>query len=258
MSRIPGFRTATLALIALLAGEALAQTTHDVMVLDNSFSPSSLTIAPGDTVRWTNGAGGNPHDVTSDTGAWAPSATASSFVFEVTFDDPGEFPYKCTVHPAQMTGTITVESDEPAFVINPGLNDAWFNAATAGQGFFFNIFPVQQLIFMSWFTFDTERPPEDIEAILGEPGHRWVTALGSWEGNVATLNAELTTGGLFDSEEPAVVQTPGYGTFTIEFHDCENATLMYNLPGPGVMGTIELTRVTPDNVALCQALAEEG
>ena len=141
-----------------------------------------------------------------------------------------------------------------AFKINAGLNDAWFNAATAGQGFFFVVFPDAELFFLSWFTFDVERPDETIEAILGEPGHRWVTAFGSWVGNIVTLDVELTSGGIFDSAEPAVDQESNYGTITIEFHDCNNATLTYDFPALGLSGTIELTRLTEDNVALCEAL----
>ncbi|MDX1555301.1 MAG: NHL repeat-containing protein, partial [Xanthomonadales bacterium] len=35
---------------------------------------------------------------------------------------------------------IPLPNIEPVFAINPGLNDAWFNAATAGQGFFITVF----------------------------------------------------------------------------------------------------------------------
>ena len=140
------------------------------------------------------------------------------------------------------------------FFINAGLNDAWFNLATAGQGFFFVVFPDIELFFLSWFTYDVERPDESIEAILGEPGHRWVTAFGAWEGDTVTLDVELTSGGIFDSAEPMVEQESNYGTITIVFHDCNNATLTYDFPTLGLSGTIELTRVTDDNVALCEKL----
>jgi len=33
---------------------------------------------------------------------------------------------------------------------------------------------------MAWFTHDTERPDTGVEAILGEPGHRWLTAQGPY------------------------------------------------------------------------------
>lgn len=152
----------------------------------------------------------------------------------------------------QATVTENVDSD---FVINSGLNDAWFNPVTAGQGFFFNVFPDQGLFFLSWFTFDTERPPEDVTAILGEPGHRWITAQGSFSGNVATLDATLTSGGVFDSRLPEVAND-AYGTVTVTFEGCNAATVTYEFPDPGVSGSVAVQRVVPDNVALCEALAE--
>jgi plastocyanin len=86
--------------------DVLAQTTHDVTVGNNFFSPANLTIQVGDTVRWTNAAdGGPPHDVT---GSGFASVTAESFTFQHTFTQPGTFNYVCTVH-SSMTGTITVQ-----------------------------------------------------------------------------------------------------------------------------------------------------
>ena len=99
-----------LCLIVFIEGSsAWAHTTHEVLVVDNAFMPSSLTIAPGDTVRWVNAAGGAPHDVTSNTNAWTASATATSFTSEVTFNDSGSFNYRCTIH-SLMTGIVTVET----------------------------------------------------------------------------------------------------------------------------------------------------
>ena len=56
--------------------------------------------------------------------------------------------------------------------INQGMIDAWYDPDTNGQGFFITVFPVIKQVFLAWFTYDTERPPEDVTAILGEPGHR--------------------------------------------------------------------------------------
>jgi len=49
-----------------LASPLMAQTTHTVTVGDNFFSPANLTIQAGDTVRWVNAGGGNPHNVTQN------------------------------------------------------------------------------------------------------------------------------------------------------------------------------------------------
>ncbi|MDX1555108.1 MAG: hypothetical protein R3212_03685, partial [Xanthomonadales bacterium] len=64
------------------------------------------------------------------------------------------------------------------FQINAGLNDAWFNALTPGQGFFITVFPDIEMMFLAWFTYDTERPDPSVMADVGEPGHRWLTAFG--------------------------------------------------------------------------------
>ena len=77
-----------------------------------------------------------------------------------------------------------------------------------------------------------ERPPANVTAILGEPGHRWLTAQGPFSGDTATLNVTLTSGGVFDSPEPAVVNTPD-GTITIKWDSCTSATLTYDIPSAG-------------------------
>lgn len=159
-----------------------------------------------------------------------------------------------TVSPRSMSvDNLRIEVCK-VIVINAGMNDAWFNAATAGQGFFFTVFPDLGAMFLAWFTYDTERPGEGIVATLGEPGHRWLTAFGDFAGDSAVLDAELTSGGVFNSAEPMVSQEAGYGTITITFCDCGSATLAYDFPSLGLMGVIPLTRIANDNVAACEAL----
>jgi phospholipase C len=38
-------------------------------------------------------------------------------------------------------------------------------------------------MFLSWFTFDTERAANEPQANLHEPYHRWMTAQGGYTGN---------------------------------------------------------------------------
>ncbi len=147
-----------------------------------------------------------------------------------------------------------VALDVGGTVINQGMSDAWFNPATGGQGFFIIAWPELQTIFLSWFTYDTERPPSDVMATLGEPGHRWLTAQGLYSGNSANLDVFLTQGGVFDATSPAPGTSDPIGTISITWPDCENAKLTYDLPSLGLDGDIDLIRIVADNVPLCEAL----
>jgi hypothetical protein len=145
------------------------------------------------------------------------------------------------------------DSDCGQFGINAGMNDAWFNPATNGQGFLITVFEDTGLVFLAWFTYDVERPPADYTAILGEPGHRWVTAQGPFSGDTATLDVFVSSGGVFDSPDPVVPPPVQDGTMTIKWNDCTSATLTYDIPSAG-QGEIPLQRIVEDNVALCEAL----
>lgn len=99
-------------------------TVHNISVGggSNSFSPSSITIAQGDSIVWTN-AGGN-HNINGTTATYpsnpvgftngAPSSMA--WVYGVKFDVPGSYTYQCDPHSGGMIGTITVT---PAAVPDP-------------------------------------------------------------------------------------------------------------------------------------------
>jgi plastocyanin len=253
--------TASVALLVILGSPlpVRAQTTHTVTVGDNFFSPSSLTIAQGDTVRWVNAAGGMQHNVTSNTGAWAPSTTAASFTFEVTFNQVGTFPYVCTLHP-NMSGAITVQATPPpdeTFFINEGLNDVWSTPGKNGQGILFAVFPVVEVMFSAWFTYDSEQPPASNTAELGAPDQRWLTMQGSIAGSTDTANLQIyySTGGIFDTASPAPGNAIPIGTMTIEFHDCASATATYSIPDLGMNNiTIPLVRNVADNIALCEQI----
>jgi formylglycine-generating enzyme required for sulfatase activity len=146
--------------------------------------------------------------------------------------------------------------DGLAFEINNGLNDAWYDPAIDGQGFLISVFPVIQQMFVAWFTYDTERPPDDVEAILGEPGHRWLTAQGPYAGDTATLSIYLTQGGVFDAAAPPASNDGiADGTMTIEFTDCTEGLVIYELTSPSISGTVPIQRITNDNVSLCEVLS---
>lgn len=149
----------------------------------------------------------------------------------------------------------TPTSQSEAFGINAGMSDAWFNPLTSGQGFVMAVYPKIGQMFVSWFTYDIERPADDLEAIIGEPGHRWLTAQGPYEGHTAELTIYRSAGGVFDAVTPApVTDAAGEGTMTIEFADCNTALLSYELTSLGLTGEIPIQRIVKDNVSLCETL----
>lgn len=153
---------------------------------------------------------------------------------------------------------VSYPGDDPVFRINAGLNDAWYNSATAGQGVLLTVYPDTQQVFLAWFTYDVERPPPEVTALLGEPGHRWLTAQGPYNDDSAELTVYLTEGGVFDAAVPAAETEPaGVGTITLEFADCSAALMEYQIPSLGLSGEIPLERIATDNLALCEILAAE-
>ena len=142
---------------------------------------------------------------------------------------------------------------DSVFRINEGLNDAWYNEATDGQGFFITVFPEIELMFLSWFTFDTERPGDEVTANLGGPGQRWITAQGPYNGSRAELAVNITTGGVFNSGIPAPGSSPD-GTITVEFENCNSGTVTFFLPSIERLGAVPIERISLDLVPLCEQL----
>jgi hypothetical protein len=143
--------------------------------------------------------------------------------------------------------------------INAGLNDAWYNPDTSGQGFFITVFPDLGAVSLAWFTYDTELPAEDDTANLGDPGHRWLTAVGPIEGNQAIMEIEMTSGGLFDTAT-IIERTdpPGSdGTIILTFDSCNSGTIEYDIPSINRQGLIPIQRVADDNVVICEALSTD-
>jgi hypothetical protein len=145
------------------------------------------------------------------------------------------------------------------FHINAGLNDAWYDPLTDGQGFFITVFPDLDKVSLAWFTYDTELPPEDATANLGDPGHRWMTAIGPIDGNRSVMNVTLTSGGIFDTPtEIERTDPPGSdGTITLIFDSCNSGTIEYNITSIGQQGIVPIQRVADDNVVICEALKAE-
>ena len=102
------------------------------------FSPSSVVIHPGDTVKWTWSSTG--HSSTSGTpgspnGLWDSGILNQGATFTHTFNTAGSFDYYCTPHGAccGMVGTIKVVNQTPAVTTNPATSVASFSATLNGS-----------------------------------------------------------------------------------------------------------------------------
>src|SRR5262249_42706596 len=87
---------------------ARAGATQDVWMYANSFSPDTVMIAPGPTVRWIN-YGYHNHSVASQGGQWDSGPVARGSEFSLTFTKSGTYRYYCRYHQREMMGTVVVE-----------------------------------------------------------------------------------------------------------------------------------------------------
>ncbi|MGB5292519.1 MAG: hypothetical protein WBN41_13840 [Lysobacterales bacterium] len=143
----------------------------------------------------------------------------------------------------------------PAFTINQGLNDAWYNPETDGQGMFITVFPNLGAVALSWFTYDTELPPPDAASNLGDAGHRWLNALGPIDGNQSVMEITVSSGGLFDT--PTDTEEVIDGSIILTFDSCNSGTVSYDISSIGRKGTVPIQRVAGDNISLCEALSPQ-
>ena len=84
-----------------------APATMEVKIDNFSFGPTSITVAVGTTVTWTN-RDDIPHTVVSTDGVFKSKVMDTDENFSFTFTKAGTFAYFCSIHP-KMTGTVVVQ-----------------------------------------------------------------------------------------------------------------------------------------------------
>jgi plastocyanin len=81
--------------------------------IDNfSYAPSTLVVAAGTTVTWTNDDD-DVHTVIEKERKFKSAALDTHDTFVQTFTTPGEYDYFCSLHP-QMVGKIVVKPAKPS------------------------------------------------------------------------------------------------------------------------------------------------
>lgn len=79
---------------------------NEVFIQGMAFSPSTITVAAGTTITWTN-KDAVAHTVTSTSGLFDSGSVGTNGTYSHTFSTAGTFAYYCKVHPS-MTASVVV------------------------------------------------------------------------------------------------------------------------------------------------------
>ena len=116
--------------LALPAGSFAATST--VKITATAFSPKTVTVELGDTVKWVNSDTAN-HQVVADNGAFASPILKPNESYSFTSKAAGKFPYHDALHPA-IKGTITVKGPPPSVTLGAGAPILVYGSETALTG----------------------------------------------------------------------------------------------------------------------------
>jgi plastocyanin len=125
-----------LLVLPLLAGFALAPeadaATRGVQILRSSFSPATVSIVAGDTIRWRN-VDSRDHQVVSTTGAFASPVLRPGRTYSFTFTVAGTYRYRDALNP-RVTGAVRVAGAPPAVSLATSLPQTTYGAAVTLSG----------------------------------------------------------------------------------------------------------------------------
>ena len=110
--------SAALVIVAAIlvgAAPAGAATTKTVKIFGSAFSPKSVTITAGDTIKWVNKDNAN-HRVYADHGQFVSAILRPNQSFSFTFRAAGTYTYKDELHP-KLRGTVVVQGAPPTLTL---------------------------------------------------------------------------------------------------------------------------------------------
>lgn len=206
-----------------------AAATAAVSLTGRAFSPSTVTVAVGGTVTWTNNDG-MTHNVTSSSGAFKSPNFGGGATFTFTFTAAGTYNYTCTLH-GGMNGTVIVQAADGS--VPPP-------AAPAPPGTAPGSVPI----------------PPTVPSTPGKAGKHTVTvtdagftpaALDARAGDTVTwvntgaMPHTATAAGIFDlplepgASASTVLQKPGTINYVCSYHDYMKATITVGAALAGVV-----------------------
>jgi plastocyanin len=106
-----------LPLIAALAAApaAIGATTKTVQIKRAAFSPATVSIVAGDTIRWRNVDTRN-HQIVSTTGTFASPVLRPNRSYSFKFEVAGTYRYRDALNPS-VTGTVRVAGAPPSLTL---------------------------------------------------------------------------------------------------------------------------------------------
>lgn len=80
----------------------------EITIKSFAYTPSTLTIKVGTTVKWTN-QDSVAHTVSSDSGLFDSGELSTGDTYSFTFSQAGTYGYHCTFHPSMIATIIVSE-----------------------------------------------------------------------------------------------------------------------------------------------------
>jgi len=162
-------RSSIVAILAtlLLTGPAWAGTLVDVE--DNTFSPDSVSLAPGDGVTWDWVGTNNLHNVRQDKKLfYSGNATSNSNTSFTRTLSAGTFHYYCEIHGTTAGGMDGIVRVKPGADAAPAGNNFTVTWATSGSNTG-NVFDVQYKVGTGdWTTWKTDT--SQVSDVFGDGG----------------------------------------------------------------------------------------
>jgi plastocyanin len=230
-----------------------------------TFSPKTVVIDAGDSVKFTNQGGS--HNVAASSGAWTcaqgcsdsggnGNISSAAWSFTRTFNTPGTIGYYCQAHGTPngggMAGSIVVNDvapPPPEQKIVAGISGNWFNptANQGGHGFQLEVLPGNAMLAI-WFVFNPAGTAQN-----------WIYSQGPYDpnSNDVVLPAFLEQGGAFPPNfDSTQLTVPEWGALEFRFTDCNNGTAEYTPNEPAVNAgyghvTFPIKRVTSISGVAC-------
>lgn len=187
---------AVLAPISTLSPAFAATVTADIVSGSSSkttdaYAPNPINANVGDTVTWTN-KDSTPHTVTSGSGGTPDGKFDSSPGFKTlmvpqgtfshTFEEAGEFPYYCGLHP-NMVGTVIVAGAD-------GGGGGEFSVTATADGKEYTITGTSET---AEATAATINPNESVEIVFDGAGAVELTLPKAMIDDITTVNGEQAT-----------------------------------------------------------------